>query len=364
MSDAVSTGSVGSTSTDAGASAGVADSVSQQTTTGEMRGSEATEAVETTEGTEAVEPKRYKFEKLKIRGKEVDIDADEDQVKRYIQQAHGANERYEEAKKIREEANTKFAEHEKWKAGQDEFQNTLKTNPIQAAMDAGADPAVVRDMAEKYLLEQIHRDEMTPEARENIRLKQELDNFNKEKEESAKTQKQQQLEAAASEQRKKIVPEIIKHSDEVGMAKTAANIKRVAETLRIAAKRGLPMSIDKAVAMVHEENGSFVQSTIGGQAKAINDAFKSKDNDAVLKIGKEVESFLGPDVLAALQRYGIVKYRSGTPSMPAQSIDTAKSQRPGTEETELSWDDAEEQRKERVARAQKAWENRSAVTAP
>lgn len=318
-------------------------------------------------GTESTEPpKRYQFKGLKVGDKEIDFDGDENEVKRRIQQAYGANSAYSEAKKLREEAEQKNGEYLAWKRSQDEHKKSIAKDPmiairraVQDAIDSGVDPESARAAGEQWVLENIKRDEESPEAKRARQAEEKLAKRDEEDAKRAKTDQEQRLAQAAQEERKKIVPEMLKQMDAVGLARTAANLSAVARRLKVASERGVPLTIERAVQMQHEENSTFVKTTVGGQAKAINDAFKSNDHDTVIKIGREVEGFLGEEVLVALQRYGIVKWKTKSPNMPHQAIDTAKS-KTAEPEPELSYDEVIELRKKKAADLDR--QRRGAVT--
>lgn len=315
------------------------------------------DAAKQSEQSKVEEPKKYKFEKIKYKGKEQDLELQDEEAKRLIQRGLGSNEAYEEAKKLREDAERKYAEYQRWQASQEEHKKKLITNPIQAAIESGASPQEVRKVAEEYLLGEIQKDEMSAEAREAIQLKAELKKRDEAEAKRIKDEEQNNLQRAAHEERNKIVPEMMKWMDSVGVAKTAANLSNVARRLQAAAKRKIPMSIERAVQLTHEDNMAFVNSTVGGQTKAINDAYKNNDFDTVLKIGKEIEGFLGPEVFVALQRYGIVKWKAKAPNMPNQVIDTAKTKAQAPERPSyLTTEQKEEERKKRVEEAQRRWE--------
>lgn len=294
------------------------------------------------------EPRKYKFEKLKIKGKEIDFEADEDEVKRLIQRGYGSNEAYHEAKRMREDAERKYAEYQKWQQSQEEHKKKITQNPIQAAIEAGASPQQVRDIAEKWLLEQIKADEMSPEAKRAKELEAELEKRDKADKERTQKEEQERLIQAAEEERKKIVPEFIKHMDAMGIPKTAANLSAAARRLKLAGERGVPMTIEKALQLTHEDNQAYVQGTVGGHAKLINEAYKSNDFDTVMKIGREIETFLGDEALVALQRYGIVKFKTKSPAMPHQVLDTAKTKAAPEEPLELTPDEIVEKRRQRA----------------
>lgn len=319
---------------------------------------------------EVGEPKKYKFEKLKLKGKEVDFEADEEEVKRLIQRGYGSNEAYHEAKRLREEAERLSNEAYRHKQQQEERKKTYKSDPmaairnaVQELIDSGVDPRTARAAGEQWLYEKIQEDEMSPDARRAKELEAEL---KKRDELEAKTKKEQEeakLNQEAAEYRKQVVPEIIKHMDTLGLAKTAGNISTIARRLQIAAKKNTPMTIERAVELTHQDNQSYVQSTVGVQTKVLNEAYKNKDYDSALKLGREIEQFLGEEVVVALQRYGILKHKSKTPAMPSQIPDTAKTKAaPSDVPSYMSQEEWAEERKRRAAEAQKRWEaNRGAV---
>lgn len=316
------------------------------------------------------EPKRYKFEKVKIRGKEIDIDADESQMKRYIQMGYEANERHAEAKRMREEADRIYQENHQRKQQEEKEWEEIQRNPVIGVQKAiknlvakGLSPQQARAAIEEHLYGEIQKDEMSPDAKRALALEEENRKLKEQWEAERKAKEEENLNQSAAEYRKQIVPQMMSAMDAVGLAKTAANLSSVARRLKIAADQKRPISVDQAVQLTHQDNQAVVQSTIGGQVQALNHAYKSNNMDAVMQIGKELEGFLGDEAIAAIQRYGILKWRNKVPKMPHQAIDTAKSTRAPQEPVEMTRDEILEERKKRALEID-ARRARGAVTGP
>lgn len=310
--------------------------------------------IPTKEGTESQEPKRYKFEKLKFKGKEIDFEGDENEVKRIIMRGLGSDEAYNEAKRMRLEAERKEAEFYKKQELEKKEIEEIASNPtvgikkaIQRMIDAGVAPEKARKAVEDHLYEEIQRDEMSAEAKRAYELEQENKRLKAEREEEQRRREEHELNQSAQEQRKVITQEMLKHMDAFGLAKTAGNLATVARRLQIAHKRGQNLSIEKAVELTHQDNQEYVRATTQSHVKEINEAYKSKEIDKVLAIGKELESFLGEETIVALQRYGIVKFKNQVPKMPQQTFDAAKTESSNQTE-EKTYDELLEERKARA----------------
>lgn len=327
---------------------------------------DAPQGGETAEATPA-EIKKYNLGKIKFRGQEIEVnDITEDEMRRHVQRSKGSSQAYEEAKKYRGEAEKQYREVEQWRKDQAEQSKRIQQDPIRFAIEQGADPLLIQKLTEDHVMDQINREQMSPEARRILELEKQMQDQTKTAESAEQERQSAALMQAAEQQRQKIVPEILKAADAVGLGKTAGNIKRVAQLLHTSTKAGHPLNVAHAVQIAHEENSTLVKSTMGSQATQINDAFKAKDIQSVLRVGKEIESYLGSDILFALQRYGIIKHQHGAPKMPSNTVDTAKSVQPIAEYNTISSDEAEELRKQRVAKLQQNWESsrNSAVRTP
>ena len=305
---------------------------------------------------QAEEPKRYKFEKLKFKGKEIDFEGDENEVKRVIMRGLGSDEAYHEAKRMREEAEKREArlweKEEQNKKEREEY----KKNPvlgikkaIQTLIDAGVHPQEARRAVEAHLYEEIQRDEMSEDARRAYALEEENKKLALKIENDKKLAEEAELNKHAIEQRKIITTEMLKSMDALGLAKTAQNLASVARRLQMANKLGRKMSIPQAVELTHQDNQSYVKSTTSSYAQAINEAYRNNDTEHLLAVGKELEGFLGEEAVVALQRYGIVKIKNRVPNMPQQIIDAAKTKTSSSPAEEKTLDEIIEERKARAA---------------
>lgn len=86
--------------------------------------------------------------KLKVDGKEEEIEADDAELTTYLQKGIAAQKRFDEAAKARKEAEAKLAK--------------LKDNPWDVIKELGLDPM---EAASKFVIEQYELQQMTPEQR-------------------------------------------------------------------------------------------------------------------------------------------------------------------------------------------------------
>jgi hypothetical protein len=188
--------------------------------------------------------------KLKINGQEKEYS--ESEVIRKAQLAESADARFKEAAEMRKQV--------------EQFMHTLKTDPKKVLLNPNLG-INFRELAEEYLGSEIRKEMMDPVQRELEELrawKAEQEESRQKAEESEKTTKQQQeFEQLKSRKAQEYDQKISKVLTEANLPKTAYTVKRVAEVLLNAQRKGYELDLETAVDFVKEGYMTDIQSMFG-----------------------------------------------------------------------------------------------------
>lgn len=176
--------------------------------------------------------------RLKVKVDEIEQELDEAEVIKGYQRAQAANKRFEEASKLKKQS--------------EKFLEQLQKDPFKIL----ADPRLgvnAREVAEKYILEQLENEMMSPEEIQARQEKAELDQYRKEKE----SQKKQQEEEKSNQVKQKYVEDYTKQFqsalEQVSIPKTPETVKRMAQYLQASIKGGYETPISEIAEMVRED---------------------------------------------------------------------------------------------------------------
>ena len=188
--------------------------------------------------------------KLKINGQEREYS--ESEVIRRAQLAESAQERYQKAAEMQRQA--------------EQFVEALRSDPL-AVLTHPELGLNFREVAEKFLGDQVRREMMDPVERELEELrqfKQEQERRHQEAEEQTLTKRQQEEQARLQQQTieyyDRKITEVLKASD---LPKTPHTVKRVAEVLRNAVENGFELDIETAVDLVRDDYQTDVGAMLG-----------------------------------------------------------------------------------------------------
>ena len=173
------------------------------------------------------EPKSFK---IKVDGKELEIP--EDKVPQMLQKAIGAEKRFEEANKIKQEAY--------------EFANYIKTNPIEAMKRAGVD---FEKLAVDHVYEQVRYDAMSDEEKrahdlekDNQIKDQELQRYKDQEAAEIKRREEQEqerkLQQSAIQQQQILEQQMIQALDGSDLPKNKFTVSRIVQYMKSAISKG------------------------------------------------------------------------------------------------------------------------------
>ena len=219
------------------------------------------------------------LKKLKVRGREIEVD--EAGYHAYAQKGAAAEEKWQEAARMKKEA--------------DAFVERLKKNPIEVLKDPslGVD---FRKVAEDYLWEQMQEENLSPEEKQYRREQKELKDLRdaKEKHEAEIEAQRHQAEVQHFEQEydKKVATALA----DSGLPKTTGTIRRITEYMLLDVKNGVERPIADYVDLVSRDYAADIKDLIGALPA-----------DKLLKL-------LGGDVAKKIREHDVAQLRSPQPA--------------------------------------------------
>jgi len=292
QSSAPSAPSTPSSSVSSGAAAALERSPGGQMPAGNGGGDPGAKAVgggspETTstkqETQEAAKQEAARRLKLKVRGREMELD--EGEVIRRAELAEGAEQKFQEAAQLRKQA--------------EQFFQTLLSDPMSVLTHPElADKIKFRELAENYLSQELQKEMLSPEQRElqelrDYRQKQQKATEDAQKEQLTRTQQQEmaKLQQRAAQEYDVKISEVLQQSD---LPKNAHTVKRVAEMLYNALQKGYDLDVQTAVDMVREGYMTEISSLVGGLE------------------GPSLIKALGPDIVKKLRKHDLAQLKAKT----------------------------------------------------
>lgn len=234
-------------------------------------------------------PSAAEIRKLKLKLDGQDVELPENEVIALAQQGKVAGKRFQEAAAIRKKAEDilKFAQE----------------NPREFFAKTGLD---ARKFAEEYLIEELKKEQMSPEQRKAAENEAKLKKYEDERKaeiERKKREDEAALQAHHAENYNKLFIEALTKS---GLPRTPYTVKRMAELQLVNIKKKLELGADQLAKVVREDYMA--------EQKAL---FGAYDGDQLL-------DFLGPEIAKKLSKAQIAKLkakglRTAGPSSKAQS---------------------------------------------
>ena len=234
--------------------------------------------------------------KLKLDGK--DVEMLESEVVAYAQQGKVATQRFQEAAKMRAEA--------------EEVLKFAKANPTEFFNKTGLN---ARQWAEEYLMKELQAEAMSPEQRKASENEEKLRKYEMTEKQRADAALEAQKERAKQEHMLNYDQMFVKALNESGLPKNQFTIKRMAELQLINIKNKYDLSATQLAKLVREDFAAEQKSIMGGL-----------DGDQLL-------DFLGADLVKKLSKAQIAKLKAkaqpGAKSAQTNSLPT--------EGKELDW---------------------------
>jgi hypothetical protein len=231
-------------------------------------------------------PRRHK---LKVDGKEVEVDDEE--LKRGYQLSKASYQRMEQVAALRKELES--------------FQSAFKQDPVavmrQLAAGEGNQSKAFRDAVEKFLYDEYQKERMDPRERALLEREEKLRAEEQRRQAWAQEQEELKLQQQQAYWAKKYDEEIgsALADPDVGLPKTAATVKRMAELMSKALQAGLDVPAKDVARIVRDE-----------QAAAQRELFSKLD-------GAQLYRLLGDEVVKRLRTYELAQVRRTPVAPPA-----------------------------------------------
>jgi Txe/YoeB family toxin of Txe-Axe toxin-antitoxin module len=252
---------------------------------------DAVDAPETAKDSTPEAPKAPTKRKIKANGREVEID--EAEIDRYLSMGVSANEKWQEAAKLRREAETLQKQIE-----EDPFKYLQSKNPK------------LREKAEEWLLERIQEDEMSPEQRELKKYKEKEAAEKEDADRKAKEAEESQAKEAEQHYIQQFDKELSSACAKHSVPRTSDFIKRVALKMSDAIDNDVDLSAEDAVAMVKDDYVSDVKH------------FLSQVEDILPFLGEEIAGKLRKSDLERVKKPNTVSIKSTPKQEPTQKFRT------------------------------------------
>lgn len=248
--------------------------------------------VEAKESAPAPAPKKHK---VKVDDHETEVD--ESELIRGYSKAQASQKRFEEAAKLRKEADEKLAK--------------FKSSPIDALSELGLDPEELAEAIYIKKLEKAMQVELTPEEKQAKADQEELESYRNEKLTAKQQKEAEEFETATESQR-------VNFSEKISKAMEASNLSKDPYTIRSAA-----LFIKSCLQNGFEPDAEEIREAIEGRVQ--ND-YKSQ---VVGKKGKDLVKWLGEEVVNEIRRHDLENLRAGkkqvdVPKVPINKEPTTK----------------------------------------
>jgi len=232
--------------------------------------------------------------RLKVKVDDEELEVDEDELLRGYQKARASTKRFQEAAKLRKEA--------------EDLVSKLKENPFEA-LKGQIDPKQLREMTEQWLIEKLKEEQLSPEERELNELRREREKWKQEEVKKEAAQRQQELEVQTQREIERYNSEFVSALEKHSLPKSYATIKRMAYLMKEAAENNYEMDAESAAEIVQEElSGDFSQ------------LIRALSPEALI-------GFLGKDVADKIRRYDVSKLKNKTSSSSSSESSASSSKK-------------------------------------
>ena len=215
---------------------------------------------------------------IKVDGKEHHLTQDE--AVRWAQKGMGADRKFNEAHKIKTQA--------------EQFIHLLKTDPMAILnnQNLGLD---FKKLAQDFLAKEIETEMMTPEQKELHETREKLKAAEQEKKQREEEQHQQRTEQLVKHFSSEYEKDITTTLETAGLPKTRGTVKRMAYYMQQGLARGVPLKAADVIDIVRKD---YIQEH--------NELYGAADGDTLLKM-------FGDPIIKKLMEANLKKMRGGEP---------------------------------------------------
>lgn len=184
-------------------------------------------------------PSSPEYREFKINGKMVKLTQSE--ADGYVQQSYAAQQKFEEAARLRKE--------------NEKFESTLKKNKIQALIDKGFTPEEIREEFEAWYTQQfIEPETLTPDQKKSKDQERELERYRTQEKERTEKEQREQQEKTTAQQREFLQGQIIEAIEKNGLPKNKWFAQRMAFYMRENLNNGWEAPMELIVSQVKKDH--------------------------------------------------------------------------------------------------------------
>lgn len=211
------------------------------------------------------EPQRYKV-RYKANGQDVEEELDEATLSTRLARERGAYAKFEEAAKLRKDADALLKDFEEGLTKPETFRKRLEANFVKQGAKPEEARARVRDILAHSLGDLLHEDDLSPEQRELRALREERE-ARQQEEEGARAEQELEEHRADVRERAKVFQQrlgsVLTKAKEGPIPVTEAAMRAMGQHLLANMRHGVEMTDDELVDVFHEEVRGNVGATLG-----------------------------------------------------------------------------------------------------
>lgn len=253
------------------------------------------------------EPKKYK---LKVGGKEIEITSEDELIKR-AQMGYSADEKWQEAAKIRKDMETLIYQ--------------LQNNPTAVLAELGHD---VDNFAESHIQQKLLEMEKSPEQREREALQKELEDLKKQREQEVEQARQAEITRLQEQYAMQIEKEISDTLDSSQvLPKSPYVVKRIADSLMLAMNNGFhDVTVADVLPIVEQDIKQEIQGMFGAMPDELVEAIVGKDklNSLRKKRVKRAKAAPKKDAVKPTGQAEMLENKLKEQSKPKEKVDMKK----------------------------------------
>lgn len=228
-----------------------------------------------------------------------------DQMRSAASMSYAAQQRFEEASKMRKDYET--------------FKSSAQKDLIQALRAEGFNNEQIREQMERWYTETyIEPETLTPEQRKLKEYESQLKKYQEQEAQKLAEQQKQQEEELTSKQREYLTGQIVTALEKSGLPKTKFIASRMAFYMRENLLQGWEAPMDVIVQQVKQERQALMSGEVGGLE------------------GEALIQYLGEDIVDKIRKHDLMQLRSRRQNMSNNFQTSGQSQQNHSEKIDSS----------------------------
>lgn len=279
---------------------------------------------------EKAEAKPKVKKKFVVDKKEVELELDDETTDRYIQKALAADKRIEAAAKERRELEGMASQIQQQRAQLQQLFQTLQGGDEETAQQMliqAMGPERFAAISKKYLLTQYEYDQLSPEARRAYDAERRAVAAEEQLQQRQRTDEEMKINELKSQNSKEFEGMIIKAIETNMIPKSERAIGHFVDYMKKFVERDIPIdeqAMTRIASAVKEDNIITIRGLVSGFTEEAKKALASKDQQKLVKIGEELTSLFGDEIISLIRRSDLAKLRSSQPELPKQIFETPR----------------------------------------